>query len=60
MPGRNMDCVNETGSYILEWVLNQSGREKSYQIFKHQKETEFTGSQFDNFKIICNVWELIP
>ena len=60
MPGRNMDCVDETGSYILKWILNQSRREKSYQIFKHQKETEFTGSQFDNFEIIGNVWELIP
>ena len=58
MNQRNVDYVDETGSCISNGVPNQSCRDKIYQILKHQKEKEFTGSQYDRFKNFGNNWGL--
>ena len=55
-----MDYVDETGICTSSGVLNESCRDKIYQILKHQKEKEFTGSQYDKFKNFGNNWGLKP
>lgn len=54
MNHRNVDYVDETGICTSSGVLNESCRDKIYQILKHQKEKEFTGSQYDKFKNFGN------
>ena len=50
----NDDYVGETARPISERVLNQSGRDKNFQILKHQIEKEHPCPQCEDFKVISS------
>ena len=50
----NDDYVGETARPISERVLNQSERDKNFQILKHQIEKEHPFPQYEDFKVISS------